>query len=218
MDKAVAYTNNPKTGRKIIVGGPTYLKLQEEGFFVKKSQSKTASKPLQKQTVSYTINPLTNKKIIVGGPTYKKLQVEGVVFSKKTTQGKPPSKVAPDKSITDSHLQKILRLGKAEVVAKGSRGWNDRKPALVSQRKKIYEKCGDGCFLYVGKDKKGARDLKFPICPKCLREVCPCVVDCGGLTAAKVRAAQWKYYKTRDSADEIAKHYGWYHNGKISCQ
>ena len=168
--------------------------------------------------VVYTTNPLTGRRIIVGGPTYKKLQEMKVKIPSKTSTGDAPSKSAPDKKMNHSHLQKLKRLSKAKVLSKGSRGWKDRKPNTISQRNQLYQECGDGCFLYVGSNKKNKKELKFPICQKCGAKKCPCKVDCGGLTAAKVRAAQWKYNHTKQLADQIADHYGWYHDGKISCR
>ena len=72
-----------------------------------------------------------------------------------------------------------------------TRGWGKKSPKLISQRRKMLEKCGSKCFLLPSK-------LKFPICDKNT-----CKVNCKGVVAAKVRAGEWKYKGVQKKANRM---------------
>lgn len=66
---------NPRTGRTIKVGGPTYVALVKEcGVLV--SQRKELEDVCKKFKQTPSINPRTGHKIKIGGPTYIRLQQE----------------------------------------------------------------------------------------------------------------------------------------------
>ena len=62
-------TVNPRSGRKIKVGGPTYRQLEQEC-------SNPSSKPCEEWLLNRTVNPRSGRKIKVGGPTYRQLEQE----------------------------------------------------------------------------------------------------------------------------------------------
>lgn len=72
-----------------------------------------------------------------------------------------------------------------------TRGWGSRAPKLISERRKMMEKCGSKCFLLPSK-------LKFPICDKNT-----CRVNCKGIVAAKVRSGEWKYKSVQKRANRM---------------
>lgn len=77
------YVRNPRTGRQIKVGGPTYNKLMEEGV----NFALVAAPQVPEEFVK---NPRTGKQIKVGGPTYNKLKKQGYFGA-----GPPPKKSPP---------------------------------------------------------------------------------------------------------------------------
>ena len=160
----------------------------------------------------YLINPQTGRKILKHGPTHTRLLREGVKVSSKTNKAPPPQRQGKNKPLTSSHKTKLRQMGTHKRTSKGTHGWNDIKPTTKKDREKLYQKCKEGCFLYVD-----GTDYKFPICPKCSRKGCSCQIDCGGLTAAKIRASQYGYTHVRAMTDQLAKKHGWYKKNRISC-
>ena len=80
-----------------------------------------------------------------------------------------------------------------------TRGWKARAPKKGRERHRLMAECGEACFLKP--DTEG-----FPICPRCsLQGECKCEIDCGGVQAAKIRAAQWKYPGVEAKADKMLK-------------
>ncbi len=80
-----------------------------------------------------------------------------------------------------------------------TRGWSSRAPTRGKERHQIMNECGAKCFLHPGE--------KFPICPspRMGNGKSICKIDCGGVQAAKIRAAQWGYEDVEAKADKILK-------------
>jgi len=90
--------------------------------------------------------------------------------------------------------------------AQPTTGWHDRAPKKGHERNRLYDECdakGKTCFL--NPSKKG-----FPICPACRDSdvPCSCEPDCGGITAAYVRARQWGYDDIAKNAQMLKAKYG----------
>ena len=78
---------NPRTNRRITVGGPTYKKLEKECTTYTHKQSISNC---DKWRLNPSINPRTNRRITVGGPTYKKLEKECKASTQPLDKPKPP--------------------------------------------------------------------------------------------------------------------------------
>ena len=74
-----------------------------------------------------------------------------------------------------------------------AKGW--RAPSTKSERRKMREKHGAKCFLR-------PKELKYPVCTRRGN------LSCGGLLAAKRRAAQYDHPKLAAKADRMAKKLG----------
>lgn len=124
-------------------------------------------------------NPLTGRFIKINGPTYIKLIKDGILENKYTKQ--------PFYNL--EKLNYIESLNKHKPI----KGWSNDSPKLLSQRRKMLQKCGDTCFLKPD-------TLSFPICPNNI-----CKIDCRGVTSAYIRASQWKYNNIKKTAKAIKK-------------
>jgi hypothetical protein len=95
------------------------------------------------------------------------------------------------------HLQKMsAQIGdqphkKLNGGGSATRGWAQDAPRKGNERHRLKKEC----FLLP--DTEG-----FPICPKC-GDVCNCQLDCRGLTAAKVRAHQYKHTELYERIDQL---------------
>ena len=141
-------------------------------------------------------NPITGRLITVGGPTYQKLIKAGYQLDNLPThQAKKASRQHEDTSITNLSLVYHLPVGYRVESHSGrgsaTRGWSKVKPHKRSDRIKMYQKCGDACFLQPS-------TLGFPICPNG-----KCEIDQRGVNAAYIRAKQWKYENVARKAQEI---------------
>ena len=145
-------------------------------------------------------NPKTGRRIIVNGPTYQKLMRDGYHLTKQDIRyHKKPSRQYQDKLDTDTQSQHRMKVGyylkKKDRKGRGimTRGWGKVAPKKGRERTELYEKCGKRCFLK-------ADTLSFPICPKN-----KCEIDCRGLTAAYIRARQWKYNNIGNKAKQLRR-------------
>ena len=77
-----------------------------------------------------------------------------------------------------------------------TKGWSKDAPKKGTQRHILNEKCGSACFLL-------PKTEAFPICPRCDGDHCQCKIDCRGLTAAKIRAHQYKYVDLYDTIQRL---------------
>ena len=82
-------TVNPRSGRKIKVGGPTYRQLEQEC-------SNPSSKPCEEWLLNRTVNPRSGRKIKVGGPIYRQLEQECSSPDPTTTSRRTPLTVDLD--------------------------------------------------------------------------------------------------------------------------
>lgn len=81
-----------------------------------------------------------------------------------------------------------------------TRGWSARAPQRGAERRELHERCGDSAFLLPEQN-------KFPIVQACRQQPCTCNYDCGGIQAAKIRAAQWGYTDIKQNADNLLNTY-----------
>lgn len=159
--------------------------------------------------VGKVINPYTGRKIKVGGPTHKKLMSE----KRGRSRSRSPKRLG---KATPSPLRKTLsktprsrkakRRGLLVMIAReGSprgartRGWRAASPQRGRERQTLMAKCGKECFLQ-------PESLGFPICPA-PREGKGCKVDCRGLTAAYIRAKQYKHESIAKKAKSLMEKY-----------
>lgn len=149
-------------------------------------------------------SPETGRWIKVGGPAYQKLSSAGVSFSGQNTMVRPAKQYPLHKnSVSNAQLRSVAAMTAVHTGptrGRGSRtkGWGAVAPHLVSNRQALKKACGNSCFLVPER-------MAFPICRRCESEPCQCEVDCHGLTAAKVRANQWKYKNVANAANRLIK-------------
>ena len=144
-------------------------------------------------------NPMSGRLIKSKGPVANKLREEGVILPKpERTRSKRKTPV-PTGISKRAYLSRTRNLPVSHKrFRKGSKGWGKDKPESKGERDRLMEVCGPKCFL--------KPDTKsFPICQKLEGEGRKCKIDCRGLLAAKVRAAQWGYEDVKIAADEIGK-------------
>lgn len=176
----------------------------------------------------YVYDPTTGRPIRVGGPTWEKRYANRDPKTFRFAYTKPPRKRKPKKTpLSPQHMREILAMSlhqpiplselreettqpflrrrlKTQIRRKGegrgsrTRGWAAAAPQRGRPRKELMKKCGRKCFLY-------PEQLKFPICRKCYQGKCDCAIDCRGVTAAKVRAREWKYPQIAEAATEIER-------------
>ena len=79
-----------------------------------------------------------------------------------------------------------------------TRGWSKASPRRGRPRHALMKKCGASCFLMPEHE-------KFPVCQKLSkrRKQSNCKLDCRGVMAAKMRAAQWKYPEIEERASML---------------
>ena len=183
----IDYVKSPKTGRYVKVGGEAYQKL------IKSSKYSDATKKARKV-----------KREEPGGKTRQKGKVTPVKkINLAKAKPRPLSKTLA--SVPKSRKAKRLTL-QSEIKHAGdgrgarTRGWAAAAPQKGAERHRLKEECGEACFLKP--DSEG-----FPVCAA-LREGQGCKVDCRGVTAARVRAAQWKYPKVSTAASALQQKYG----------
>jgi hypothetical protein len=72
--------------------------------------------------------------------------------------------------------------------------WTQKAPMRVSQRQKVMAECGPSCFLQ-------PETLGFPVCNK----KPPCAYNRKGITAAYVRAREWKHEDVVKAVKKLRK-------------
>ena len=90
-----------------------------------------------------------------------------------------------------------------------TRGWFLDAPRGSSQRKELYDKCGQKCFLT--KPQKGSRggfQIGFPICRRCVSGKCNCAIDPRAVHAAYKRARQWGHENVAAKAKTLKSKLG----------
>lgn len=92
-------TRNPKTGKIIKIGGPTYKQLQKEGYF-KTPNRDQLNKTKTPQKEQWVINPKTGRKVKVGSKTYMQMQKE------QLNKSKSPNNISPDQPKKEEQINK----------------------------------------------------------------------------------------------------------------
>ena len=165
---------------------------------------------------THVINPLTGRKIKRGGQTHQKLKRQGIRVRnlrnyKPLKAAKPRSLKKTIASTPPSRKAKIARAKKqlsrvGEKRGARTRGWAIAAPQKGKERRELYQRCGQSCFL--------GENQSFPICAA-LRETDtkgrftrnPCRPDCRGITSAKSRARQYKYDRIAKRASRLEGRY-----------
>lgn len=163
------YVKNPETGRDIKVNGPTYERLKKK-YKLDKAPRKTKPLPHAK----YPSKPVSSQRI----EEMSKMPIHKYNLEKSL------------ETTTEPYLKKKLKTQiakKSQGKGKRTRGWAADAPKRGTDRHKLKKECGDKCFLVP--EHEG-----FPICPRCLGDVCTCEIDCRGLTAAKIYASKYDEY------------------------
>lgn len=96
-------------------------------------------------------------------------------------------------SVMNPNTGRMIRInGPTWNKLQTKKGWSKLSPNK-SQRREMLDMCGDKCFLL-------PREKKFPICAKGT-----CTVNCRGISAAKIRASQYKYNLVVDKANRLQR-------------
>ena len=144
---------------------------------------------------TYVLHTKTNRYIKKNGTLYNKLKQEGVHFDTKRNIKK--KKVF--EPVLDRTVSKKVKGRQPYDVDRSSTPWGQRKPQTTSDRKLLYETCGDDCFLI-------PNALKFPICNKIQEKgKKKCVYNCRGLKGASSRAGEWKYKNVLEKSKRLTK-------------
>ena len=80
--------------------------------------------------------------------------------------------------------------------------WKRKAPKRTSARRKMLKKHGKKCFLMPGGIAANSYRPMFPVCDKNGK------YNCGGIRAARTRAAEWKYVKVKARANRLGKRLG----------
>uniref|UniRef100_A0A6C0BNQ5 Uncharacterized protein n=1 Tax=viral metagenome TaxID=1070528 RepID=A0A6C0BNQ5_9ZZZZ len=148
-------------------------------------------------------SPTTGRWIVVGGPAYRDLIRMGYTDAQLRRGGMSRRPRPRRRHGARSGFARPTRAQRRMSVSdrgrnRGSRtrGWSKVAPRRGKPRKALKKKCGDKCFLDPKHD-------AFPICAKLSRSSSSCEIDCRGVQAAKIRAAQWGYTNVKKAADEL---------------
>ena len=154
--------------------------------------------------ITKIINPETGKKITVGGPTYQQLLDRGYKLKGLSqTPGEKAQKRYQESVPSSGLVNAINRLPSRHEVSlqrpgNRTKGWGEVAPKRGRARQELYDNCGDKCFLI-------PENKSFPICAGCDSGNCACELDCRGLSAAKIRAHQWKYANLYETIDRLGR-------------
>lgn len=176
-----SFVNSPKTGKKIMVGGPAWKSLVASGIAVHTLPVIERKK----------IRPVAHKK---GGPMDRIDAILSMdVFQSPELANESVLATAPWKQ------RKYAELTRNKNNGRGSRtrSWSLEAPQKGHQRHELFDKCGQKCFLGNGES--------FPICPSCELYAgdCECRISCKGAEAALIRAREWKYDDIAIAAQHI---------------
>lgn len=137
-------------------------------------------------------NPQTGRWIFKDGPTADALRKEGVrLRGGPTKKGKtfvPPPPGSYDVTSSFHHYP----------VDTSAVSWTEKQPSRTSERRRLLETCGKSCFMM-------PQELKFPVCNK---KAPPCTYNQRGITAAYVRARQFKYQDVANNVEALRQKLG----------
>lgn len=108
--------------------------------------------------------------------------------SPTTRSRKSPTK--RKRSPSASPKQYAKRAARLKVIKSPKGTWAKSQPRTVGEKRALYDRCGDVCFLAPNRDDPG--NSRFPICPKLRTTGGKCAIDRRGFRAAKVRAHQYE--------------------------
>jgi hypothetical protein len=180
------------------------------------------------------INPLTHRKIKINGPTYKRLvaQEPNIMFNTYTAnptagKNKPLGKIPPlsdtlkqEKVLAaqskrgrtwriDKLLAETPNEKRGERRGMLTRGWAGAYPQGTAERAKVFEQCGEDCFVAKPqKNAKGKTIYGYPICRRCNAQGrCDCAIDPRGVQAAYQRAQEYGHKEIAEKAMSLKKQY-----------
>jgi hypothetical protein len=163
--------------------------------------------------------------ISMNHPSRKKIHVSDIVeyitdgFYKATHAGSMPSRetgqflgTKPNRYILrlDGFRRNDVRICITSTSAKqggGTRGgelWRDIKPRTVGERKQLWDRCGQRCFLVppTRDPKTGRLKYRYPVCRRCnsKNSSCSCKRESVGLRAAQSRSGSVtsRFFRQRD--------------------
>ena len=187
---------NPKTGRQIKVGGPTWKKVFGSSSSHSSSNGKGRSSSPQRYTVA---EKEAGKGLRVGKPPSLEASLDQ---ERKLAEG--------GRGRQRTHLIRRaheLIKKKGDPRGKLTRGWAIDKPLPGAERRQLYDSCGQACFLAkpTTSTKKGAGaeilKIGFPICPRCSPSgKCSCEIDPRGVQSAYQRARQYGHTEVANKA------------------
>lgn len=183
----IDFIKSPKTGRWIKVGGDAYEKLLDSAKYRDATKKARKVKREEPGGVKRQVGKTTQAKSV-------RLEKASPRSLRQTLASTPKSRQAKRSALKTQIARSNDGRGKR------TRGWAAAAPQKGTERHQLKAKCGDTCFL-----KPQAEG--FPICAA-LREKQGCKVDCRGVTAARVRAAQWKYPTVYREAANLERKYG----------
>lgn len=182
------YVVNPKTGRNILVGGPTYNEVIKDP----KYKSKLKNSPVIKGKAPGTKNRLKGKVMPASEvSTLKRGKERSLLAALKDNKSNTKKRAVLEKQL----------LNKSRGKGKSTRGWGGVSPQRGKERIELQKNCGDRCFLM-------PKTRSFPVCPKQTKTDKNCSIDCRGVLSAKIRAKQWKYDEVARVAEEVGKRKG----------
>jgi hypothetical protein len=168
------YVRNPKTGRAIAVGGKTHADLLAAG--VRSFAPAAAPKKGRYYQAPRTIDMTEYNEIAHGRRATPRGLAEEVAGARNRN----------GRALPVAYAAKLRRLEANAGKGRGSalRGWSAVKPRTQGQRRALFAKCGQKCFLARPiETKTGKTLLKFPICG-----MNSCSPDPRGILAAQTRA------------------------------
>ena len=155
---------NPRTNRKIKVGGPVYKKLEDEctspSGDVPAVNKKKSSSPCVEWLKDKNVNPRTNRKIKVGGPVYKKLEDECTSVPDRASDITSVGSISSDVSLSspDVPLEEIPPLFEFPKKYDQCREWLKDKNVNPTTKRKM--KVDGKMYQKFEKDCKGWREPK----------------------------------------------------------
>jgi len=194
---------NPVTGRAIRVGGPTFRRLEaqqhEEGASAVQRQRRRQRQPGSK--AKHTGAPANRASSSAPLPLPTRFMSLREVYEHYAMQ---PAVHRAMKKHVESAAKRHHHQGSV------TRGWIGAKPTTLAERREVYHRCGDACFLQPD-------TLGFPVCPKkATRNLASlphapdaCFRSCQAIQSAYRRARQWKHEEVAREADALRrKHCG----------
>lgn len=191
--RRIRYYKNPKTNRWITLNGPVWNTLTE----YQKKKAKSGPSKLDLPPGSRPSKPLP-KKVPRMTTTEKKKSYEKTKrmrVAKQQPLSQTLKTVPKSRKTKREKLQNEIKR-KNQGRGRPTRGWGAAMPQKGKERHELREKCGTRCFLNPPEG--------YPVCAS-LRTGQGCKIDCRGVTAARIRAAQWNNRSVYRKASALEK-------------